>query len=216
MTQDTAHVTQHNTPREHTGEQESSGQGQGTRNPTHGARIRAAAQEIRGQKPPGWGKAPRRGETQPEHRERPDRTRRSAPRGATRHAREARHRPQPRHTDRCQATTATRCRKPGQRAPQPQNHGRGVTPKERRGQAAPERTDAPDWMVQGGPTTRNSRPPDSSIRGPEAVDAQDRIIRGGTSSGRHGEPERGPRGRGFGDAAKRRGGRGRGEAEKTR
>ena len=37
MTQDTAHVTQHNTPNEHTGEQEPSGPGHGTRNTTHGA-----------------------------------------------------------------------------------------------------------------------------------------------------------------------------------
>ena len=138
------------------------------------------------------------------------------PRGATRHAREARRRPQPRHTYRCQATTAAGCRRPGQRAPQPHNHGRGATPKGRRGQAAPERPDVQDWIVRGGPSSTNRRHPDCSIQGPEAVDAQDRIIRGGTSSGRHGEPERRPRGRGRGDAAKRSGGQGRGEAEKTR
>ena len=49
--------------------------------------------------------------------------RRGAPRGATRHAREARRRPQPRHTDRCQAATAARCRKPRERAKHATNHG---------------------------------------------------------------------------------------------
>ena len=80
--------------------------------------------------PPGWGKAPRRQESRPEHRERPDRTRRGAPRGATRHAREARHRPQPRHTDRCQATTAAGCREPGERAQHATNHGKGTGAKQ--------------------------------------------------------------------------------------
>ena len=79
-----------------------------------------------GGKPPGWGKAPRRRESRPEHRERPDRTRRGAPRGATRRAREACRRPQPRHTDRCQATTATGCRKPGQRAQHATKHSTGT------------------------------------------------------------------------------------------
>ena len=40
---------------------------------------RAAAQYIRGRKPPWWRKAPRRQENRPEHRERLDRTRRGAP-----------------------------------------------------------------------------------------------------------------------------------------
>ena len=84
---------------------------------------RAAAQKIRGRKPPGFGKAPRHLESRPEHRERPDRAHQG---GATRHAREARCRPKPRHTDRCQATTATGCRKPGQRAQHATNHGTGT------------------------------------------------------------------------------------------
>ena len=109
-----------------------------------------------------------------------------------------------------------RCRKPGQRAPQPHNHGRGATVKGRRGQAAPERPDAPDWIVRGGPSGRSRRPPDRSIQKPVAVEAQDRIIGGGTSSRRHGEPEKRPRGRCRGEAAKPSGGRGRGEAGKTR
>ena len=99
----------------------------------------------------------------------PDEVRRTT--GATRHAREARRRPQPRHTDRCQATTAAGCRKPGQCAPQPHNHGRGATPQGRRGQAAPERPDALDSIVRGGPSSSNRRPPDWSIQGPVAVDA---------------------------------------------
>ena len=74
--------------------------------------------------PRAWGKAPRRRESRPEHRERPDRTRRGAPRGATRHGKEAHRRPQPRHTDRCQATTAAGCCKPGERAQHATNHGR--------------------------------------------------------------------------------------------
>ena len=65
-----------------------------------------------------WGGERQHGVGKPDssNRERPDRTRRSAPHGATRHAREARRWPQPRHTDRCQATTAAGCRKPGERA----------------------------------------------------------------------------------------------------
>ena len=77
-----------------------------------------------GANPLGWGKGTRRRESRPEHRERPDLTRRSAPRGATRHAREAQHRPQPRHTDRCQAATAAGCRKAGERSQHATNHGR--------------------------------------------------------------------------------------------
>ena len=53
------------------------------------SRAPRSPQESRERQPPGWGKAPRRRESRPEHRERPDRTRRGAPRGATRHAREA-------------------------------------------------------------------------------------------------------------------------------
>ena len=89
----------------------------------------------------------------------------------------ARCRPQPRQKDRCQATTAAGCRQPGQRTPQPQNHGRGETPKGRRGQAAPETPDASDWIFWGGPSSRNRRPPDWSIQGPAAVD----VPRTGTS-----------------------------------
>ena len=61
-----------------------------------------------------------------------DRTGRAAahPRGATRHAREARCRPQPRHKGRCQATTATGYRKPGQRAQHATNHGTGTGARE--------------------------------------------------------------------------------------
>ena len=33
------------------------------------------------------------------------------------------------------------------------------------------RPDATDWIVRGGPSRRNRRPPDWSIRGPAAVDA---------------------------------------------
>ena len=33
------------------------------------------------------------------------------------------------------------------------------------------RLDAPDWIARGGPSSRNRRPPDWSIRGPAAVDA---------------------------------------------
>ena len=46
-----------------------------------------------------------------------------APRGATRHAREACRRPQPSDTNRCQATTATGCRKPGKGAQHTTNNG---------------------------------------------------------------------------------------------
>ena len=67
--------------------------------------------------------APRRREGRPEHRGRPDQTRRGAPCGATRHAREARRQPQPRHKDRCQATTSAWCRKPGEHAQHATNHG---------------------------------------------------------------------------------------------
>ena len=81
--------------------------------------------------PPGWGKAPRRRRSQPEHPELPDRTRRGAPRGATRHGREARRRPQPRHTDRCQAATAAGCRKPGEHAQHATNHGTRTGAKQR-------------------------------------------------------------------------------------
>ena len=77
----------------------------------------------RGRNPPGWGKAPGRRESQPEHRGRIDRTRRGAPRRGTRHAREARRQPQPRHTDRCQATTATGCCKPRRLPQHGTNHG---------------------------------------------------------------------------------------------
>ena len=52
-----------------------------------------------------------------------DRTRRGAPRGATRHAREARRQRQPGHTDRCQATTAAGCRQPGGHAQHAPSHG---------------------------------------------------------------------------------------------
>ena len=47
--------------------------------------------------------------------------------------------------------------------------GRGPTAKRRRGQAAAERPDAPDWIVRGGPRSRSSRLPDWNIQGPVAV-----------------------------------------------
>ena len=50
-------------------------------------------------------------------------------------------------------------------------HGRGATPSGRRGQAAPDRPDAPDWIVRVGSSSRNRRPPEWSIQGPAAVDA---------------------------------------------
>ena len=65
-----------------------------------------------------------REESRPEHRERPNRTRRGAPQGATRHARE------PRHTDRCQAATAAGCREHGERARHTTNPGRGTSAKQ--------------------------------------------------------------------------------------
>ena len=94
--------------------------------------------------------------------------------------------------------------------------GGGATAKRRRGQAAPERPDAPDWIVRGGPRSRSRRAPDRIIQGPVAVDAQDWIIRGGTSSRSQGEHEKRPRGQGRGEAAKWSGGRGREEPEKPR
>ena len=72
--------------------------------------------------------------------------------------------------------------------------------------------DRPGWVKQQEPpppglehpvTSGGGRPPDWNIRG-------------GTSSRRHGEPQKRPRGGGPGEAAKQSGGRGRGEAEKTR
>ena len=135
-----------------------------------------------GGKPPGWKKAPWRLESQPEHRERRDRTKRGAPRGATRHAREARRRPQPRHTDRCQATTAAGCREPGERAQHATNHGTGTGAKQHqppsgRTSARPEGTQplpATEQPPSGRTSARpegtqplpvmNSRRPDGRVR----------------------------------------------------
>ena len=82
------------------------------------------------------------------HRERPDRTRRGTPRGATRHVREARRRPQPRHTDRCQATTAAGCRKPGERAQHAPHHGTGTGAKQHQLPGAPGGYPAPTGYEQ--------------------------------------------------------------------
>ena len=99
----------------------------GTMSPVLGRPPRALRSH---QVKPEWGKAPRRRESRQWHRERPDRTKRGAPRGDTRHAREARRRPKPRHTDRCQATAAAKCCKPGKRAQQATNHVKRTGPKQ--------------------------------------------------------------------------------------
>ena len=75
--------------------------------------------------------------------------------------------------------------------------GRGAAARRRRGPEAPNRPDAPNWIVQGGPRSRSRRPPDLNIQGPVAVDAQDWIIRGETSSRSDGEHEKRPRGGGL-------------------
>ena len=94
--------------------------------------------------------------------------------------------------------------------------GQEATTKSKPGQTAPEKPDAPDWIVRAGPRSRSGRPPDSIIQGPVAVDAQDWNIRGGTSSRSHGEHEKQSGGRGREGAAKWRGGQGLGEAERPR
>ena len=89
---------------------------------------------------------------------------------------EACHRGTPLATTTAKGQVPGKKRPPGGANPDSAHHNhtttaRGATLKRRRGRAAPERPDAPDWIVRGGPSSRNRRPPDWSIRGPAAGDA---------------------------------------------